>query len=227
MKFTYYGHACFSIELGGKILLFDPFITPNELAKEIDVDDIKADYILISHGHMDHVADALTIAKNNDAILISNYEIISWYDEKQNYKNGHPMNHGGSWKFDFGTVKYVNAVHSSVLPDGTYGGNPGGFVITNQEANFYYAGDTALTHDMQLIPLFTPLKFAILPIGDNFTMGIDEAVVAADFIQCDTIIGVHFDTFGYIKINHQEAIDTFAKKGKKIIIPTIGQQIML
>ncbi len=227
MKVTFYGHATVQIEVAGKTLLFDPFISPNDLAKDIDINSIKADYILISHGHADHVADALAIAQNNEATIVSNYEIVSWFGSKHDYSKGHPMNHGGSWNFDFGKVKYVNAVHSSVLPDGSYGGNPGGFVIETAEGNFYYAGDTALTMDMKLIPLFTKLNFALLPIGDNFTMGVDEAVIAADFIECDQIVGMHYDTFGFIKIDHEKAIAAFAAKGKTLLLPKIGETIEL
>ena len=138
------------------------------------------------------------------------------------------MNHGGRWKFDFGTVKYVYAAHSSVLPDGTYGGNPGGFVVETAEGNFYFAGDTALTMDMQLIPLTSAkLDFALLPIGDNFTMGVDDAIMASDFIKCDRVIGLHYDTFGFIKINHAEAMKKFKDKNKELILLKIGQTIDL
>lgn len=227
MKITYYGHACFSVLTGGKNILFDPFITYNELAKGVDVGAIPADYILISHGHQDHVADAMAIAQRTGAKLVSNYEIVTWFEQK-GIKNTHPLNHGGKWKFDFGTVKYVNAVHSSVLPDGTYGGNPGGFVVETPEGNFYYSGDTALTMDMQLIPLTSgKLNVALLPIGDNFTMGIEDAVLAAEFVKCDKVIGLHYDTFGYIKIDHQAAKDAFAAKGKELILLNIGQTIEL
>lgn len=225
MKLTYYGHACFGIEIGNKHLLFDPFISPNELAKNIDITTIPADYILLSHGHGDHIADALTIAQRTGATLISNFEIISWFEQKQNYAKGHSMNHGGTWQFDFGKVKYVYATHSSVLPDGTYGGNPGGFVIETPEGNFYYAGDTALTMDMKLIPRFTKLDFAILPIGDNYTMGIDEALVACEFIECGRIIGVHYDTFGFIKIDKNAAQQKFAKAKCELLLPNIGETI--
>ena len=168
MKLTYYGHACVLVEFGGKKLLFDPFITPNEKAASVDVASIKADYILLSHGHQDHVADAEQIARQSGATIIAAYEIVSWYGEKG--INGHPMNIGGKWRFDFGTVKMVNAIHSSMLPDGTYGANPAGFVVWNEEACFYFAGDTALTMDMKLKPLTCPeLDFAVLPVGDNFT----------------------------------------------------------
>lgn len=222
MKITYYGHSCFLVEVGGKKILFDPFITPNELAKDIDAASISPDYILISHGHEDHVADAEDIAKRSGATVVSNFEIISWLQEK-GIENVHPMNHGGSKTFEFGKVKYVNAIHSSTLPDGKSGGNPGGFVIDTAEGGFYYAGDTALTMDMQLIPKFCKLKFAILPIGDNFTMGIDDAVIAADFIKCNKIIAMHYDTFGYIKLDQEEAKRKFKVSENELIIMKIGE----
>ncbi len=222
MELTYYGHSTFAAKVGGKNLLFDPFISPNEKAKNIKVEDIRADYILLSHGHQDHMADAMPIAKNSDAMIISNYEIVSWFGG-QGHSKGHPMNHGGKASFDFGQVKYVNAIHSSVLPDGTYGGNPGGFIVYSEEATFYFAGDTALTLDMQLIPRFAKLDFAILPIGDNFTMGYEDAIIAAEFIQCDKILGVHYDTFPYIEIEHQKAKEAFATVGKELILMEVGE----
>jgi len=224
MKFTYYGQSAFSLEIDGQHLVFDPFITPNLMAKDIDIQSIKADYVLLSHGHYDHIVDALDIAKNNDATIVSNFEIISWYGTN-GYKKGHPMNHGGQWQFDFGKVKFTNAVHSSVLPDGTYGGNSGGFLIMNKNINVYYAGDTALTVDMQLIPLWAKLDVVILPIGDNFTMGVDDAILAADFVKCDNVIGVHYDTFPYIEIDKKEAVEKFAAAGKKLLLPKIGESI--
>ena len=225
MELTFYGHACFSVKTQGKTILFDPFISPNPKAAHIDVTALAADYILLSHGHEDHVADAENIAKRTGAKLVSNFEIVSWY-EKKGIENVHPMNHGGKWKFDFGTVKYTNAVHSSMLPDGSYGGNPGGFIV-NTEKSFYYSGDTALTMDMKLIGNSEKLDFAVLPIGDNFTMGIDDAVKAAEFINCNKIIGVHYDTFGYIEINKNEAIDKFKSRGKELILLEIGETIQL
>jgi L-ascorbate metabolism protein UlaG (beta-lactamase superfamily) len=223
MNFTFYGHACFAVEVAGKKLLFDPFITGNPLAKDVDIKKIEADYILVSHGHGDHVGDLLEIAKNTGATVISNAEITTWV-ARQGYEKVHPMNFGAR-DFDFGKVHYVPAMHSSGLPDGSYGGNPGGFVIRNKDINFYFAGDTCLTMDMKLIPMYTQLDVAILPIGGNFTMDAEEAVLAADFIQCDKIVGIHFDTFGYIVIDHDAAKQKFADAGKELILPEIGKTI--
>lgn len=225
MKFTFYGHACFAVEVSGKKLLFDPFITGNPLAKDIDINIIEADYILVSHGHSDHVGDLLAIAKNTGATVISNAEITTWVAQ-QGHDKVHPMNFGPR-DFDFGRVHYVPAMHSSGLPDGSYGGNPGGFVIRTEEINFYFAGDTCLTMDMQLIPRYTRLDVAILPVGGNFTMDAEEAVLAAEFVQCDKVVGIHFDTFGYIVIDHDKAKDVFAKAGKELILPEIGKTISL
>ncbi|WP_306644100.1 metal-dependent hydrolase [Sanyastnella coralliicola] len=222
MKFTWFGHASFSLEMGGKQLVFDPFITPNEQAKSIDVNAIPADYVLLSHGHADHVADAEAILTRTGATLISNYEIVSWYGEK-GIENAWPMNHGGKHQFDFGTVRYVNAVHSSVLPDGTYGGNPGGFIIEADGRRIYYAGDTALHMDMELIGRYWKPDLAILPIGDNFTMGIEDAIICCDMIQCDKVIGVHYNTFPFINIDSALAKKAFAKAGKELILPGIGE----
>ncbi|MEM8523102.1 MAG: metal-dependent hydrolase [Bacteroidota bacterium] len=224
MKITYYGHACFGIQFDGYNLLIDPFISPNELAKDIDTNVVPADYILISHGHQDHLVDAESIAKRTGAKIISNFEIVRWYGEKG--IKGHPLNHGGKAKFDFGTVKYVNAVHSSVLPDGTYGGNQGGFVVWNENTCFYFAGDTALTMDMKLIPMTCPkVNFCIFPIGDNFTMGYEDATIASDFVECDRVVGCHYDTFGYIKIDQDDARKAFQDKGKTLLLPAIGETI--
>ncbi|MBK9449648.1 MAG: metal-dependent hydrolase [Bacteroidetes bacterium] len=224
MIFKYYGHSCFAIEVAGKTLLFDPFISGNPLAGNVQLADIKADYILISHAHGDHVADAVALAKQTGATCVSNYEIITWL-QNQGVAKGHPMNHGGQWKFEFGTVKYVNAVHSSSFPDGSYGGNPGGFIVDTVEGTFYFAGDTALTADMKIWGKQFEFDFVVLPIGDNFTMGIDDAAKAADFLRCEKVIGVHFDTFPYIVVDHELAKHTFQKAGSKLFLPEIGKSI--
>ncbi len=226
MKYTYYGHSCFAVEIKGKRILFDPFITYNELAKSVDVNSIAADYIFVSHGHDDHVADLVNLAKRTNAIVVGSYELVTWAG-RQGIQKTHPMNTGGKWQFEFGTVKCVVAHHSSGLPDGSYGGNPLGFIFTTEEGNFYYSGDTALTFDMELIPRFAKLDFAVLPIGDNFTMGIEDAIIAAEFIECRRIIGVHYDTFGYIKIDAAKATKAFADAGLELLLPAINSSVEL
>jgi len=220
MKITFLGHACLSIELAGINIIVDPFVTGNSLAKDIDINSLKADYILITHAHQDHILDVESIAKRTGAKVVSNYEIVTHYGNLG--IDGHPMNHGGSWQFDFGRLTYTNAIHTSSFPDGTYGGQPGGFILETKEGNVYIAGDTALTMDMKLVPLQTKLDLAILPIGDNFTMGIDSAVIAADFIQCSNILGYHYDTFGYIEIDHNAARNKFSEAGKELHLLEIG-----
>ncbi len=224
MRFTYYGHSCFAVQIKGKNILFDPFITPNALAADIDITNIPADYIFLSHGHEDHIADCISIAGRTGATVVCSFEIHTWLN-KQGITHTHPMNTGGKWAFDFGTVKCVVAQHSGGLPDGSYGGNPMGFVFTTGEGNFYYSGDTALTLDMQLVPQYASLNFAILPVGDNFTMGIDDAIQAARFIQCRQVIGVHYDTFGYIKIDHANAKQAFAAQEMKLHLLAVGETL--
>lgn len=226
MNITYYGHSCFGVEVNGKHLLFDPFISPNGLAKNIDVSTIKADYILVSHGHEDHVADAVSIAKRTGATVVCAFEIHNWL-KNQGVTNTHPMNIGGKSKFDFGNVKCVLSVHSSSLPDGSYGGNPMGFIIESSEANFYFAGDTALTYDMKLIGNYRSINFAFLPIGDTYTMGVDNAILAAEFINCNKIIGMHYDTFDAIKINKEEAVKKFAQSGRELLLFNVGEKLAI
>lgn len=226
MKITYLGHASFSIEAHGKTLIVDPYITDNELAKNIDINKLEADYIVITHAHGDHILDVEAIASRTGAKVISNFEIVNYFGTKG--IDGHPMNHGGTWKFEFGKLHMVNAIHTSSFPDGSYGGNPAGFVLETAHHKVYIAGDTALTYDMKLIPeVIGELDLAILPIGDNFTMGIDSAIVASDFIECNRIIGCHYDTFGYIKIDHKEAISKFSYQRKELILLEIGKNLKI
>ena len=166
MQLTYYGHSCFSVKIEGQVILFDPFITYNELAAGlVNADSIPADFILLSHGHIDHIADCIAIAKRTGAKVVCNWEIHEWLN-KQGITNTHPMNTGGKWNFGGFSVKCTAAQHSSGLPDGSYGGNPMGFIIISKQGSFYYSGDTALSLDMQLIPRWAKLNFAVLPIGD-------------------------------------------------------------
>ncbi len=224
MKLTYYGHACFSVEVAGKTLLFDPFITPNPLAKDVDVKEIPADFILVSHGHGDHVADVVAIAKRTGATVIAPFEVGDWF-EKKGVNNVQAMNHGGAAATAFGRVKLTAAIHSSSMPDGSYGGNPAGFVIESSDGNFYYSGDTALTLDMKLIAEQTRLSFAVLPIGDFFTMGIHDAMRAADLLGVSRIVGVHYDTFPPIKLDREAARRAAQSAGKELFLPAIGTSI--
>ncbi len=226
MQLTYLGHSCFSLEVSGKKLVFDPFIKPNELAANIKFEELQADYILVSHGHSDHTADLVELAQQTGAKVITSWEIHAWLNTK-GIMNTHPMNIGGKWHFDFGTVHMVFAAHSNSLPDGTYGGVAAGFVIEAEGKTIYYAGDTALTSDMRLLADKFNLTAAILPIGDNFTMDYKDACTAATFIHCSNIIAMHFDTFGFIKINHQEAKSYFTQHNKTLTIPAIGASIQL
>ncbi len=223
MKVTYYGHSCVLVEAGDRRLLFDPFISGNELARHIDLNTVPADYLLLSHGHADHVADAVAIARRTGATVLANFEVTQWL-ARQGVAKVHPMNHGGTAQLDCGRVKLVPAIHSSSLPDGAYGGNPGGFVVETADGAFYFSGDTALTMDMKLIGEATRLKFAALCLGDNFTMGVEDAVIAADFIRCDQILGIHYDTFPPIKIDHAAAIQKFRARGKQLRLLGIGER---
>ena len=220
IKITFLGHACLQLEINDFKIIVDPFISGNPKASNININKLEADYILITHAHQDHLLDAESILQNTNATVVSNWEIATYYGNK-GFQN-HPMNHGGCWQFDFGKVTYTTAVHSSSFPDGTYGGQPGGFIIQSNYKTIYIAGDTALTMDMQLIPKKVNLDLAILPIGDNFTMGIEDAIIASDFLACDKVLGVHYDTFGYIEINHQEAIKKFFDKNKDLMLLDIG-----
>jgi L-ascorbate metabolism protein UlaG (beta-lactamase superfamily) len=226
MKLTFFGHSCFLLETSKAKILFDPFISGNELAKHIDISKIEADYIAQSHGHSDHIADLVAIAKRTNALLIASWEITEWA-KKQGIEKVHPLNIGGSWNFEFGKIKMVFAAHSNSLPDGSYGGVAGGYLLEVDGKRIYYAGDTALTQDMKLIGEYWRPDLAILPIGDNFTMDVDDAILASDFIQCKEIIGMHFDTFGYIKINHEEAIRKFKLRNKTLHLIDIGSSFTL
>jgi L-ascorbate metabolism protein UlaG (beta-lactamase superfamily) len=206
-------------------LLIDPFITPNPKASAIDIDNIKADYILITHAHYDHVMDVELFAEKTRASLIANFEIVTYYAQKN--LSGHALGFGGSWQFPFGRVKMVNAIHSSSFPDGANGGNPAGFVIESGEKTIYIAGDTALTMDMKLLPLFHSLDLAVLPVGGNFTMDIDEALIASDFIDCDRVLGVHYDTAEAITIDHTESKQRFEDKGKTLTLLPIGDSMTI
>ncbi|MCB9169052.1 MAG: metal-dependent hydrolase [Flavobacteriales bacterium] len=223
MKITYFGHSCAGVQVDGLQLLFDPFITGNPKAKAIDVHTLPASHVLLTHGHGDHVGDAPTIATRTHATVIANFEIANWMTD-QGAKHTIGLNTGGQVEVDGITVKLTWAQHSSQLPDGTYGGNPGGFVVTTSEGAFHHAGDTALMSDMRWLDRHD-LKFAFLPIGDHFTMGVTDAIEAARLMGVRRIVGIHYNTFPPITIDPDAARRAFADAGLELLLPSIGQTI--
>ncbi|MER3544441.1 MAG: metal-dependent hydrolase [Chloroflexota bacterium] len=194
-KVTWLGHATLLIEVNGTRLLIDPFLSENPQAT-IEPEEVQANYILISHGHFDHVADALAVARRTGATVISNFEICTWFN-KQGYENTHPQHIGGGFNYPFGRVKLTLALHGSTLPDGTSGGNPCGFLLYLQGKKIYHAADTGLFGDMRLIGE-EGIDLAVLPIGDNFTMGPDDALRAVKLIQPRVVIPIHYNTWELI-----------------------------
>ncbi len=204
-KITWYGHAALGLETSGYHLLVDPFLSGNPVAA-ITPDKVQADYILISHGHGDHVGDAVDIAKRTNATVISNFEIVNWFESK-GVKNTHPQHIGGGFTYPFGYLKLTQALHGSQLPDGSNGGNPSGFLLSTKDGHIIYlAQDTGLFGDMRLIGE-EGIDLAVLPIGDNFTMGPTDALRAVKLINPKNVIPIHYDTFDLISQDE----DTWAK----------------
>jgi L-ascorbate metabolism protein UlaG (beta-lactamase superfamily) len=199
LKLTYYGHSTLMLETAEHKIVVDPFFAPHNPVAPVSVDKIEADFILLTHGHGDHTADAVALAKATGALVIGNFEVVSWLQE-QGAKQGHGMNTGGAFTFPFGKVKLTIAHHSSTMPDGSSGGNPNGMIVhLNEGYDIYLAGDTALTYDMKLIGEAGGVDLAVLPIGDNFTMGPDDAVLAAQFVKAKHVLPVHYNTFPPIR----------------------------
>jgi L-ascorbate metabolism protein UlaG (beta-lactamase superfamily) len=224
VKVTWYGHACFSIEGGGATLLMDPFLTGNPLAP-VAADEVNADYVLVSHAHGDHLGDAVPIAKRTGATVIANFEIATYCGNQG--VNAHPLHIGGGRDFPFGRVKLTIAHHGSSFPDGSYGGNPAGFLLTIEGKKIYHACDTALFYDMKLIGE-EGVDLAILPIGDNFTMGPEDALKAVKFIEPKTIVPIHYDTFEVIQQDpHAFAQRVAAETSAKCVVLEPGQSLTL
>ncbi len=195
-ELTFIGHAALGLTTGGCELLIDPYLHNNPTAN-LSPDSVEADYILISHGHGDHIGDAVEIAKRTGATIISNAEICGWLRKKD--LKVHPQHLGGGHTFPFGYLKLTLALHGSILPDGSYGGNPAGFLLTtNDGEKIYMAGDTGLFGDMRLIG-DEGVNLAVIPIGDNYTMGPADALRAVKLLTPEHVIPIHYNTFDLIK----------------------------
>ena len=227
MKAIYYGHSSVEIQLEGATVLFDPYISPNPQAADIDINTLKPDYILLSHAHDDHVADVAAIQKNSKAKVMAVVETAMWANRQDIPESDIiPFNFGGTVQTDFGSVKMVYALHTNGTPDGQYGGVPVGYVIESGGKKIYYAGDTALTMEMKLLE-HLGLDWAFLPIGGYFTMDVDDAITASQFINCKHIVGVHYNTFPPIAIDKELAKRKFEDAGLKLHLPEIGGELIL
>ena len=199
MQVKFYGHAAFEISTGDTSILIDPFISDNPLTDTL-IEDLKPSHIILTHAHGDHIGDTEAIAQSSGAVIISSFEIVNYYTAKG--FTGHPMNPGGAYTFPFGKVQFTPAWHSSSFPDGSYGGMPMGVVIEAEGKRIYHAGDTALFSDMALIGR-QPLDLALLPIGDNFTMGPEDAAEAVNLLKPRQVVPIHYNTFGLIEQDPQ------------------------
>ncbi|WP_185882234.1 metal-dependent hydrolase [Blattabacterium cuenoti] len=231
MIIQFLSHSTCLLKIDKFYLLIDPFLSSNPILKHHDyhkyfnhIDVIH--YILVSHAHFDHVCDVEFFAKKYHSTIISNYEISIFFEKKGLITYG--INYGSFINFPFGKLKYIWATHSSMFNDGTYGGNPGGFLLsTLDKKNIYFAGDTALHYDMMLIPQFVTLDISILPIGGKYTMDYEEAIIASKLLKSNKILGVHYNTFSDIQIDNNIVTNQFAKKGKQLILLKTGEKILI
>lgn len=221
-KIIYHGHSFVQLNINDKIIYIDPFIEGNPLC-DIKEEDSICDYIILTHGHADHFGNTVEIALRNNALVIGTAELSYYLDAKK--VKTHAMNIGGAFNFPFGKVKLTLAHHSSSHPDGTYAGEPAGIIVHSGDVTFFHAGDTALFYDMKLIGEMNKIDYAFLPIGDNFTMGIDDAVKAAEFLNTGTIIPIHFNTFDIIKADSNEFKRKIESIGRKCIVMKAGEEL--
>ena len=221
-KLTYFSHAAWMIETNGTAILIDPFLDDNPTSP-VKSKDVKADYIIITHAHGDHIGDSIPIAKANDAMIITNFEIANWCGEQG--VTVHPLHIGGAHDFPFGKVKLTQAFHGSSFPDGSYGGMPAGVLITIEGKTVFHSGDTGLFSDMKLIGEMNPIDVAMIPIGDNFTMGLDDAVKAVEFLNPKKVIPMHYKTFDVIDVDPNEFVLRVKNQGIEALVLEYGGSI--
>ena len=225
MKLKYFSHSAFQITTDdGKVILIDPFITGNPTTP-INKENIKADFIILTHAHGDHIGDAFDIAKECDSLIIAVNELADYSIGKG--LRAHNMHIGGSYNFDFGRVKFTIAHHGSLTPDGQYGGEPAGVIITINGKSIYHTGDTGLFYDMKLIGEMDSIDYMLLPIGDNFTMGITDAVKAVELANPGVAIPMHYNTFPVIEADPEEFKNKVESSGKGCLVLEYGQEIDL
>ena len=224
VKFTYVGHATYLLDIDGTKVVIDPFFTSNP-STEVAADSVEADVILVSHGHFDHVEDLISIAKRTGALVISNFEIVNWV-QGQGIENAHPQHLGGGFTHDFGHLKLTIAHHGSGLPDGSYGGNPAGLLITAGGKKMYFACDTALFSDMQLYA--GDIDLFVVPIGDNFTMGPEDALQAVKWVKPKMVVPCHYNTWPPIEQDGDAfAASVEAETGAKAVALKPGEALDL
>ncbi|MFW5972918.1 MAG: metal-dependent hydrolase [Bacteroidota bacterium] len=226
MRIRYFGHSAFEITTNGTTILVDPFISGNKHAQDIvSPDDLQPDVILLTHAHGDHWGDTPSIASRTGAQVVANYEIATYIQQRHDHENVQPMNTGGWWTFDWGRVQQTYARHSSSFPDGTYGGNPNGYIMHLEDKCLYNLGDTALFSDMQRIGEQHSVDVAFMPVGDCFTMGPSDSLMAARMLRPALIIPIHYNTFPYIEIDITQWAAMMGKAGFKTRVLEPGEEI--